>query len=138
MAAAALAARAAVQQYAVWRAAPRLRRVFEGGFQSAMDRKEAAHILGIRCSLRCASPPTSHAPGSESAAAEKVKEAHRRIMVANHPDAGGSDFIASKINEARRQSTLPLAPLPALTLPRQAKEIMLKGHSGGRSGSSPF
>lgn len=37
----------------------------------------------------------------ESVPAEKVKEAHRRVMVANHPDAGGSHFLASKINEAK-------------------------------------
>lgn len=37
----------------------------------------------------------------ESVTAEKVKEAHRKVMVANHPDAGGSHFLASKINEAK-------------------------------------
>ena len=37
----------------------------------------------------------------ESANAEKVKEAHKRVMVANHPDAGGSHYLASKINEAK-------------------------------------
>ena len=50
-----------------------------------MTKREAALILGVR----------------ESVAAEKVKEAHRKVMVANHPDAGGSHFLASKINEAK-------------------------------------
>lgn len=31
----------------------------------------------------------------------KVKEAHRRMMIANHPDRGGAPFLASKINEAK-------------------------------------
>jgi DnaJ family protein C protein 19 len=37
-----------------------------------MTRREAALILGLR----------------ESAAEERIKEAHRRIMIANHPDSG--------------------------------------------------
>ena len=32
---------------------------------------------------------------------DKIKEAHKRVMVANHPDAGGSHYVASKINEAK-------------------------------------
>ncbi|KAG5602554.1 hypothetical protein H5410_033924 [Solanum commersonii] len=50
-----------------------------------MTRREAALILGVR----------------ESAVLQKIKEAHRRVMVANHPDAGGSHYLASKINEAK-------------------------------------
>lgn len=46
----------------------------QGGFQPEMTRREAALILGLR----------------ESAAEERIKEAHRRIMIANHPDSGAA------------------------------------------------
>lgn len=39
--------------------------------------------------------------GRPTAPIVKIKEAHRRMMVANHPDAGGSHHVASKINEAK-------------------------------------
>lgn len=88
MAVAALAGKYGIEAWQAYKARPasqRLRKFYEGGFQPVMTRREAALVLGVR----------------ESAAQEKVKEAHRRVMVANHPDAGGSDYLASKINEAK-------------------------------------
>lgn len=59
---------------------------YRGGFEPVMTRREAALILGIR----------------ESASKDKIKEAHRRLMLLNHPDRGGSPLIASKVNEAKQ------------------------------------
>ena len=38
----------------------------------------------------------------ENAAKQQIKDAHRQIMLANHPDKGGSPYVASKINEAKQ------------------------------------
>lgn len=86
VAALALTGRAAILSFEAWRKAPpRMRRFYDGGFEPEMTRREAALILGVR----------------ESAAKDKVLAAHRKVMIANHPDAGGSDYIATKINEAK-------------------------------------
>ncbi|KAF7131966.1 hypothetical protein RHSIM_Rhsim09G0154100 [Rhododendron simsii] len=88
VAAAALAGRYGIQAWQAFKTRPpkpRVRRFYDGGFQPTMTKREAALILGIR----------------ENATPNKVKEAHRRVMVANHPDAGGSHYLASKINEAK-------------------------------------
>ncbi|KAH7842466.1 hypothetical protein Vadar_005620 [Vaccinium darrowii] len=85
-AAAAHAAKYSIRAWQAFKARPpRMRRFYEGGFQSAMTRREATLILGVR----------------ESTPMDKIREAHRRVMVANHPDAGGSHYLASKINEAK-------------------------------------
>ena len=50
-----------------------------------MNRREAALILSIR----------------ESSTRSEIKESHKRLMMLNHPDSGGSTYIASKINESK-------------------------------------
>lgn len=58
---------------------------YDGGFEDKMSKREAALILGVR----------------ESASPERIKDAHRRILLLNHPDRGGSAFISAKVNEAK-------------------------------------
>jgi hypothetical protein len=67
-----------------------------GGFGSAgspppqrqsasMSRQEAYEVLGLK-------------PGAD---ADAIQAAHHRLMRAAHPDAGGSDWLASRVNQAR-------------------------------------
>jgi hypothetical protein len=52
---------------------------------ASMDREEAYRILGLE----------------EGASDEDIKEAYRRLMDKFHPDHGGSDYLAAKINQAK-------------------------------------
>jgi DnaJ-domain-containing protein 1 len=51
----------------------------------SMSREEAYAVLGLK-------------PG---ASPEDVKSAHKRLMKEFHPDRGGSDYLAAKINMAK-------------------------------------
>jgi uncharacterized membrane protein len=50
-----------------------------------MTRSEALAVLGL----------------DETINDDIVREAHKRLMLKNHPDQGGSDYLASKINQAK-------------------------------------
>ncbi|KAK4880168.1 hypothetical protein RN001_008314 [Aquatica leii] len=60
-------------------------RYYKGGFDPKMNRREAALILGV----------------SPTANKSKIRDAFKKVMAVNHPDRGGSPYIASKINEAK-------------------------------------
>ncbi len=51
----------------------------------AMSREEAFAVLGI----------------SHDASIDDVKVAHKKLIAQIHPDKGGTDYLAAKINEAR-------------------------------------
>ena len=102
------------------------KRFYEGGFEDKMTRREAALILGVRYVWRVGWDWVGGEAGEgealvewaflimtfppcfpflqinrESANPQRIKEAHRRILMLNHPDTGGSTYLASKINEVR-------------------------------------
>lgn len=58
----------------------------KGAFGANMSASEALQILNLK---------------ESTLSKARLKEHHRKIMMANHPDKGGSSYLATKVNEAK-------------------------------------
>jgi len=68
-----------------WQAGTRQSEPPPAAAPTGMTRAEALKVLGLQ----------------EGATADDIRAAHRRLMMQLHPDHGGTDYLASKINEAK-------------------------------------
>jgi DnaJ homolog subfamily C member 19 len=62
-------------------------RGLDGFASGTMSKNEAIKILNIQPHM--------------ALDIEKVRDVHRKLLLANHPDRGGSTLVSTKINEAR-------------------------------------
>ncbi|QIW95523.1 hypothetical protein AMS68_001041 [Peltaster fructicola] len=62
------------------------RAFYKGGFEKTMNKREAALILGV---------------SERGITKEILRKKHREVIMLNHPDRGGSPYLATKINEAK-------------------------------------
>ena len=82
-----------MRAFGIWqmikRFRPKIKDSSDGGRSSSnaslMDKPQARQILEV----------------GDNASHEEILSAHKRLMAKNHPDKGGSTYIASQINQAK-------------------------------------
>lgn len=80
-----------IRQFALWFMQRKLNEMDaknssqEVSSESEMDRQKALQILNL----------------GEQPSREEIVQAHRKMMQKNHPDQGGSDYLAAMLNQAK-------------------------------------
>ncbi|CAN9308635.1 unnamed protein product [Alternaria sp. RS040] len=69
---------------------------YKGGFEPKMTRREAALILEMPYADESTQPTNER-----GITKELLRKKHRSLMLLNHPDRGGSPYLATKVNEAK-------------------------------------